>query len=49
MLKKDKFAFGCKKRCNRKQYDTAIPNIFRESHLRTHTHMTWTTGHNGKP
>ena len=37
MLKKNKFAIGCKKKCNAKQYDTAIP-IPWGSHSRTHTH-----------
>ena len=37
MLKKTNFPLGAKKRCNKKQYDTAIP-ISWGSHPRTHTH-----------
>ena len=44
---KNKFAIGCKKICNTKQYDTAIP-ISWGSHLRTHTHMTLTTSQLGQ-
>ena len=40
MMKKQNFPLGAKKKCNTKQYDTAI-HISWGSHSRTHTHMTW--------
>ena len=49
MLKKNKFAIGCKKKKNAMQNNTIQQYLYHGGHIQGHTHMTWTTSHIGKP
>ena len=49
MLKKNKFAIGCKKKENAIQNNMIQQYLYHGGHIQGHTHMAWTTSHIGKP